>query len=157
QQLMGKVAATGGDGTPGPLRLEHFDQEREGHDLSQGPFGFAAGELAQRSFTIEDGSVRNHVGPGSVRGWFKIDSLATSASGKTFFFDAGRGEFMDHLSVFYDASTSSLVARVKDESLDQLESQALSQQPRANAEIRFPWKPRPKNWYHLAFAWKGAD
>lgn len=147
----GKPGLMGNDGTPGVLKLETFDLEHDGHDLAQGPFALSGTDLPQRSFAIEDGSLRTHLGPGTVRAWFKVDKLGGA---NTYFYDLGHAQTRDRLTLYYDAAASALVAKVKDESLDFLETGG---QPRSNAEVRFPWKPQPGNWYHLALAWKGAE
>jgi hypothetical protein len=143
--------ANGALRAPGVTYFEHYDNEREGHKLEGGIVTIAGATLPTRSFTVEDGSRRVYLGPGTVRGWFEVDKIAGD---KTYLFDAGVDEVHNRISLWYDNKAKEIVATVRDETLDSLETGG---NPRPNAEVRAPLTLKPQNWYHAALAWKGSE
>lgn len=136
---------------PGVLFAEHYDNERDGHPLKN-DVQVPPTQLPLRVYPLEDGQPRVFLGPGSARAWFKVDKL--NGSKLTCFFDSGLEDLRDRITLGYDNETKELVASVRDETLDMLETGG---KPRPSAEVRFAASLRPENWYHLAFAWKGAE
>jgi hypothetical protein len=136
---------------PGVIYSEHFDNEREGHDLTAGGYMFP-GQLPLRIVGLEDGSPRLYLGPGSARAWFRIDKIGGAKIAT--FVDAQVADDRDHVFLGYDVEKKEVVAAIHDESLDMLET---GNKPRNSAEVRAPLNLKPQNWYHAAFAWKGSE
>jgi hypothetical protein len=134
--------------TEGVIAADHWDREREGHPVA-GPFAEPAANLATRVFALEDGTVRRHLGPGTVRCWFKVGALA----GKTSLVDVNK-DSPERLSLVYDADARELVASVHDETLDIREGGG---SVRPTVEVRAAANLRRGNWYHVALAWKGGE
>jgi hypothetical protein len=147
-----KVVPWGTNGwAQGVVFSNHFDMEREGHKLAQ-DVSVTPQQESTRQVTLEDGTPRLYLGPGSVRAWFRADNMTGPHLACAF--DAGVEDGRDRLTLGYDLDKKELVATIHDESLDMLESGG---NPRPNAKIAFPTTLKPQNWYHLGLAWKGSD
>jgi hypothetical protein len=144
----------GGSLRPGALRQDDWADLVDGVALASQ--AVPATQLPRRRLEpTESQRPQDVLGPGGLRGWFRLDRPA--GPGRQFLLDGGLADGVDRLSLFLEGGE--LVLAADDEALDARESAALGlARPRAT-EVR--WRPaRPfeaGEWHHVAAQWRGAD
>ncbi len=158
QQALGQGSAAApdftnlsGGPTAGWLRFERWTNQLEGVPLES--ITLAGTDVPTRWIQLEDGSGVQSLGPGLIRGWFRLDRLPL-ADEKAFLFDGGEGDTIDRIALYLDGP-GRLVLEAWDEALDMGESGGSPRSARVVHTRAAPF--REGNWYHVAAYFRGTE